>query len=388
MQLTSSYSSARAWKANGMDAQQKIRQSELREKRERVYRFLEKHRLDGLWLARRDNFAWYTGGGENCVIEDPVGQASLLLTRTHSYLIADYVEAERLLAEELVGQNFELQTHPWYETDARANLLSELTHGLRIGADTPWPGFQLLDQAIARLRFVLTPSEQYRYRTLCHDASAIMQSIARSIVPGQTEREVAAEITRRCINVGITPSLLLVGADRRVLNDRHPLPRDNPIFNCASLMLVGARGGLQAALARLVAVGHLPADLDARHRAATHVEAAYIHATRPGVSLSDILEIGARAYAAEGYPDEWRVHIQGGIIGYAPREFNATPDADLVIEPFEAVAWLPGIGGAVSEDTFLVLPDCNDMLTNSHDWPMVEVQIEGATYYRPDILRL
>jgi antitoxin VapB len=103
--------------------------------------------------------------------------------------------------------------------------------------------------------------------------------------------------------------------------------------------------------------------------------------------LDHILKFGMTAYADAGYPDEWQCHWQGGLIGYAPREVEAMPGLSTVVEPFQAAAWLPSISGTKSEDTFLVLPDRNEMLTNTTDWPMLQIEIDGQVYLRPDILR-
>jgi Xaa-Pro dipeptidase len=368
-----------------------LRRVEFQEKQRRVLRFLAERQLDGVWLARRDNFAWYTGGGDSHVIEDYThGEAGLLILREVSYLITNNIEAQRMIEEEVAGLPLEVIDYPWYQGQEQQALLESLAGERRIGSDTPMPdlGFEMLAGDFVTLRFVLTPAEQKRYRALCRESAGILEEVARSVEPGKTEREIGAEVFWRCHRAGITPVVVLVGADERLSRYRHPLPKGNPVHTYAMLVLVGVRGGLQTALTRLVAVNELPARIVGRHRAVTRVEAVYIHHTRPGHTLGQILEIGAAAYAAEGYPDEWHRHFQGGLIGYAPREIEAVPGLDTVVEPFQAAAWLPSITGTKSEDTFLILPDRNEMLTNTENWPMLQIEIERQTYYRPDILRL
>lgn len=362
-------------------------QTELEEKHLRVLRFLDVKKLDGVWLTRRANFAWSTCGGDSHVIEDYTqGEAGLLILRDKTYLVTNNIEAKRMAEEEADG--FEVVAYPWYDAEQQKKLFASLVGSRRIGSDVPISDMRLVADEFATLRFVLTVAEQVRFRALCRECGEIIENVARRVRPNKTEREIAAEIFQQCHGCGITPVVVLVGADERIARYRHPLPKDNPVHVYAMLVLVGVRGGLQAALTRLVAVDKLPEGIAQKHEAVTRIEAAYIHHTRPGKTLGQVLEIGAAVYAAEGYPDEWQKHFQGGLIGYAPREVETVPGLDIVVQPFHAAAWLPSISGTKSEDTFLVLPERNEMLTNTTDWPFIEVKIEGCTYYRPSILRL
>ena len=364
------------------------RQTELTEKQQRVQHFLAEHELDGVWLARRANFAWFTGGGDSHVIEDYTqGEAGLLLLRDKNYLITNNIELRRLCEEETPGLPLVTGTYPWYDAEQPEKLIRSLVDERRIGADMPWPRTELIADEFASLRFVLTAAEQRRFRALCCDCGEILEGIAREVRRGQTERQIAAEIFGQCQRGGITPVVVLVGADDRIAQYRHPLPKDNPVHTYAMLVLVGVRGGLQAALTRLVAVDELPPALIEKHRAVTQIEATYIHHTRPGRTLGQVLAIGAQAYAAAGYPDEWQKHYQGGLCGYAPREVETVPGLDVMVQAYQAAAWLPSISGTKSEDTFLILPDRNEMLTNTDRWPLLDCVVDGQHYARPDILR-
>jgi len=80
-----------------------------------------------------------------------------------------------------------------------------------------------------------------------------------------------------------------------------------------------------------------------------------LSASKPGTTVGDVLEVAADEYAAQGYPEEWRHHHQGGITGYRGREVFAVPGEPTVLPGSCAVAWNPSItGGAKSEDTALV----------------------------------
>jgi hypothetical protein len=72
----------------------RLLQDELNEKRSRVSRFLNDYRLDGVWLALPENFAWYTAGGNS----NP--NTGLLVLKDVTYLIAPTADGERILQEE------------------------------------------------------------------------------------------------------------------------------------------------------------------------------------------------------------------------------------------------------------------------------------------------
>lgn len=361
----------------------RLLQDELNEKRNRVSRFLNDYRLHGVWLALPENFAWYTAGGSS----NP--NTGLLILKDVTYLIAPTADGERLLQEEINGHGVELRPYDWHRPQAKTDLLARLTNGLKIGSDVRCADqFLLLPQEIARLRVLLTPAEQYRYRVLCGELTRLVHDTAYQIKSGQSEREVAAEITYQLLKVGITPTRLLVGADSRLRRYIDVPPTDNRICEMATLSVIGQRSGLQATLTRLVAVDKITTEVEGQHRAVAKVAAHYIHYTRPGRTFREILEIGAGVYAKEGYAGEWEAHCQGGLIAYAPCELQATPETSQRVEPYQAMAWQASIGGIKSEDTMLVLPDRITVLTRTDDWPVIEIQLDGENYYQPDILRL
>jgi antitoxin VapB len=101
----------------------------------------------------------------------------------------------------------------------------------------------------------------------------------------------------------------------------------------------------------------------------------------------------SRAYAEAGHPDAWHEHYQGGPIGYRQREFEIAPAQresrwfSQRIESGHAVAWNPSVtGGGKAEDTFLVEDDGLRCLTETGEWPQVEVR-GGARTGVMDIAR-
>jgi Xaa-Pro dipeptidase len=138
-----------------------------------------------------------------------------------------------------------------------------------------------------------------------------------------------------------------------------------------------------------VCAGEPAGELAARHRAACAVEAAMIEATRPGRTWQQALDAGRAAYAAAGFPDEWREHVQGGPVGYLSREFDVVPgtaSAQTVIRSGDAFAWNPTVRGGKSEDTFIVTAGHASPVSNTPDWPSLTVHTAAGAASRPAIL--
>ena len=77
---------------------------------------------------------------------------------------------------------------------------------------------------------------------------------------------------------------------------------------------------------------------------------------------------------------------QGGPTGYLPRERIAVPNDPMEVLVNQAFAWNPSIRGTKSEDTVLVGADGNEILSAADRWPLLDVELDGPTWQRPDIL--
>jgi antitoxin VapB len=175
-----------------------------------------------------------------------------------------------------------------------------------------------------------------------------------ALEPGATEDHLAADLLARL--PGLRAPVVLVAADERIERYRHPLPVGAPIRRRVMLVLVAERWGLNVAITRFRELEPPSDGLRARIGAVEEVEQAFHEATRAGATLGDVFAAGQRAYAAAGYPEEWRDHHQGGTIAYQGRETIATPDDATPIVAGMAFAWNPSIRGAKAEDTFVLEP--------------------------------
>ena len=280
-------------------------------------------------------------------------------------------EDSRVRAEERWGElGFDFEPYPWYES-------APLPPGL--------PPPEEVERALAPLRRTLSEEEIGRYRVAgAETAEAMVETIER-VEPSLRELGAAGELAGRLAARGFVSAVVLVAGEERQPLHRHPLPTEAPLGKHALLAATAERDGLHVSLTRLVSFGTPPAELAERVRSAAQVDSAMLGASRPGTTTGEVLDVAAAAYAALGFPDEWRLHHQGGITGYRGREIFAVPDEPTPLPPLGAVAWNPSIaGGAKSEDTALVSVAGVEVVTRTPSLP--ELELDGLT--RPTIAEL
>jgi len=108
--------------------------------------------------------------------------------------------------------------------------------------------------------------------------------------------------------------------------------------------------------------------------------------TRPGIPAREVLQKGIDAYHAKGYPEEWKLHHQGGSIGYTGRDYRVhlkTPD---LIQENQGFTWNPSITGTKSEDTILATSEGPEMITKPILYPTLSMTVAGISFTRPAIL--
>ncbi|MEW5721366.1 MAG: M24 family metallopeptidase, partial [Chloroflexota bacterium] len=299
------------------------------------------------------------------------GAATLLVTPSARHLITNNLEAERFEQEEkLQDQGWEFHVAPWY---ARDDTLARLTRGMRVGVDSPMPGALDLSDDLMRLRIMLTPEERERLRVLGRLCTEAIEATARAMQPGQTEQTISARLAYEAELRGVQAVINIVASDWRVGAFRHALPTAKPLEKYAMLVLNGRRWGLVCSVTRFVHFGKMPDGLRRASDAVAQIAATCLEATRPGKSLGEIFRLAVQTYAALGFADEWRIHHQGGAVGYEPREFFITSDSTETVIEGQAYVWNPSIGLARSVDTFLVGESENELLTASRSWPQLSV---------------
>ncbi len=361
--------------------------NEFAHKQQNLQALVERHKLDGIVLKRVSSFAWATCGAASYVnTAAGEGEAALLVTRKGRWLFTNNIEAPRLKQEEqLERQGWEFQVNPWYEP---AQKLDKKARGLKLGADCAFPGALDLSDEIALLRASLTPEEADRFRMLGRLCARAMQKTVNALRPRQTEHEIASRLAREAERLGVQAIVNLIATDERIFNFRHPLPTQKKLENYALLVLCGRRAGLVCSISRLVHFGPLPEALRRKAEAVAQVDAALIAGTCPGRPIGEILQDGIEMYARTGFAEEWKLHHQGGLAGYEPRELVARPGVSARAAALQAYAWNPSITGTKSEDTVLMSEKGIQNLTEMEGWPAISTEINGQTIMRPGILEI
>lgn len=360
---------------------------EIQEKERRVREFLKEKNLQALLLKRQANFSWMTGGGLNVVgTATELGNASLLITEKGKCLITNNIEAPRMVEEErLEEQGYRVRIFPWYEEREPA-LVREIVGSGKIGCDWPFPDAEMVAGEVARLRYSLTPEEVVRYRWLGARVSAALEQTMIGAEKGEKESAVVGRLCRELWKDRIDTMGMMSGADERIARFRHCIPTEKRVEKFLMVSVNARKGGLIVCLTRFVHFGKVPQELRERYEANVFVDCVFMAASRPGVPAREVLRKGIEAYAAKGYPEEWKLHHQGGSIGYAPRDYRTTAETPDVVQENQPFAWNPSITGTKSEDTILATARGVELITKPVFYPALSCEAVGSTFVRPNIL--
>jgi Xaa-Pro aminopeptidase len=360
---------------------------EIKEKERRVRDFLQAKQLKALLLKRQANFSWMTCGSLNLVgITTEFGATSLLITEDSKFVISNNIEAPRMIEEEgLEKQGFIPRVFPWHQ-DQEAAFVKELVGDGPVGSDVSFPNATVLVEDIARLRYSLTPEEIDRYRWLGERVSLALEKTVMKTRKGEKESAVVGRLCNALWKDRIDPITLMCAADDRVAKFRHPIPTEKKIEEYLMVSVNARKWGLIVSLTRFVHFGRLPRELKKKYEANVFIDCTFMVHTRPGIPAKDVLRKGIDAYKEKGYPEEWKLHHQGGSIGYTGRDYRANFNTPDLVQVNQAFTWNPSITGTKSEDTILATPEGPEMITKPMDYPTLSMKVEGISFKRPAIL--
>jgi Xaa-Pro aminopeptidase len=360
---------------------------EWKEKERRVREFMASEGYGAVLLKRQANFCWMTCGGLNLVgITTELGANGLLITADRKFVVTNNIEAPRMIQEEgLEAQGFSMEIYPWHE-ERETSIVKALAGGKRFASDVPFPGADAVPEKIARLRYSLTPEEVERYRWLGERVSLNLEQTLMETRRGEKESEVVGKLCLKLWQDRIDPVTLMAAADERVYRFRHPIPTEKRFDSYLMVSVNARKWGLIVSLTRFLHFGRLPADLRERYLANVFIDCTFMAETRPGVPARDVLGKGLEAYRKTGYAEEWRLHHQGGSIGYTGRDYRTHFDTTEVVAVNQAFTWNPSITGTKSEDTILATPTGMEMITRPMIYPTLSATAAGVTFERAAIL--
>ena len=363
--------------------------TEVGEKIDRLCQLLAARNARAAVLTEAGSVAWLTAGITNPIERgNPASPVWIVVTPVETIALTTNVEYPRLL-ERFARIGIRLEAVAWYEPDGLPRTAAEI---VGVGAEAVVSDDASLgvgaDDLVA-VRLALLPPERERLTALGRDAAHALERALRDWKPGEHDFDIQACAAEHLERVGALGVCLFVGGDERVELFRHPLPVGVKVERFVMAVVVAERGGLHAAATRFASAGRLPGSVAAAQAAALSIEGAVLDACRAGATYGDVVRTLATAYASADQPDAWRDHYQGGPIGYRQREFEIVPTQttsrwyDTRLADGHAMAWNPSVaGGGKAEDTFLLAGGELRQVTETGDWPTVEV----AGRARPAVL--
>lgn len=332
-------------------------------KRQRVLHIMDAAETDSLLLTSNTALCWYLDGSRMHISLAGAPIAAMLVTRDGDHLVTFNNEAERLATEE-VPSEIAVHAAPWHGS------LHAVAHELT-GGDPLAESEVAVKLRGARQAFL--PAESARYARLNADTAAALTDVLSRATPATTEFEIAAQLASRIVAMGAEPLVLLCnGASRSAF--RHPLPTHSRLGRRAMAVVCARRHGLVANVTRWVRFdGGTPAELDAEFRLMA-VEADIFDATVPDARLDSIFREIKRAYVRHGFgPDQWTLHHQGGVAGYAGRDPRATALTDDQVVLNQTFTWNPSGPGVKIEDTVQLTEAGITVLSVDPRWPATSV---------------
>lgn len=365
------------------------RLQEVQIKLARIRKLMDEHNLQAVLLKKQANFSWLTAGGYNIVgVASEMGVASLLVTAKNQYVIANRIEAARMMEEEDLDRlGFELLTHEWYE-DREIELVQEVVGKGSVGCDAHVSNYSNLDGLIKVLRYELTEGEIERYLFLGTKLSTAIEKVLATIKPGDTEAEITGRLAEEVWQDRIDPTGYMAAADHRARLYRHPIPTMNKVQDYIMLCMNARYKGLITTITRFAHFGPVSAELQRQYADNVEIECAMIANTRIGQPLTVPFLKALDLYASKGYKDEWKLHHQGGSMGYYARDVKVTHSTTEVVYPNQAFCWNPSITGTKSEDAFIATPDGPLMISKPITFPTLRFEVDGIEFIRPAILEL
>ncbi len=360
---------------------------EIDEKVQRVRAFLNERSYDALVLTQVRNFSWLTAGiaDNQIILGSERGTASLVVTKDgRRFVVASVSELPRLVAEGLSGLGYEAKGLAWTDTNVGA-AIKKIVGSERVLSDTAITGLDTAD--VVALRSPLTDTEIVKLRWLAKNTAEAVVEVIEGLSPGVSERSIEARTSDALLRRKIRPTVLMVGTDERLAHYRHTPPTDFATLETDAMIAVSAkRWGLTVSVTRLVHFGDPTPEMTRKVTAAAKVSATLQSRLKPGVSSGELFTAMTRVYADAGFPDEWRLHHQGGAIGYSERDWYALPDGQQRVAARQAFVWNPTVQGTKVEDTVLVNKNGIENLTLTEGWPVVVTTVDGKAIRSPAIL--
>lgn len=361
------------------------RRADIEAKQAQIASLLQEVGAEGLLVLDPDNFTWLTSGGAARGALDPAEMPGLYLNADQRWLLSSNVDSQRLFDEELNGLGFQLKEWPWHW--GREQMLADLCRNRTVVCDMPFEAAkQVIRDRLCLLRRRMSTYEQACLAAVGQLVSHALEATCRHLQPGDTEREAAGQLSHRLLHRGATPVRIEAAADGRSRQYRQGGFTGTHVREYAVLTVTARKYGLCATASRSVCFGSPEPQLAREHDTACKVSATYLASSWPDAVPREVLGLGRRVYLLTDSEHEWRLAPQGHVTGRSPVELALLPKTEDVIQAGWVVTWNARVGAASSCDTFLVAENGPLVVTPTEFWPSKRIRVQGAEFYRPDIL--
>jgi Xaa-Pro aminopeptidase len=226
---------------------------------------------------------------------------------------------------------------------------------------------------IEELRTVKDPSELELLSTACRISVAAIADVFAQIRPGVTERQLAAALDRRMVDLGADgiafETIVASGPNGAI---PHHVPADRPLRRGDLITMdFGAQyGGYHADMTRTVALGEPAGWQREIYELVAAAQRAGIEAARPGADVGDVDAAARDLIRDAGHGDHFGHGLGHGVgleiheaptIGYA-RTGKLGSRVPVTVEPG---VYLTGRGGVRIEDVLVVGADGPGLLTTT-----------------------
>jgi antitoxin VapB len=353
-------------------------------KREKLRSWLASHNFDGIVISRRDNFAWLTTGGDNRVINcSEVGVGHIVITPDRAYLVAYYMDSDRMIEDQVPGQSYDQVTLYWYQGDER--IYARDLAGARVAADTKIDGAYYAAEEIKDLQWPLNDIEVERTRWIGSKIGEILGRVLHEVEPGMTEREIQTILHAEIIRSAMDYEVAIVGSDDRIHRYRHVLATDKRLDRYLLLGPVVRRWGLFGLVSRSMHFGEPPPEVRRAFEAAATIEGRVISMLEPGLPFAGILECQKVWYEELGIPNGWIYHFQGGPTGYTLVD-GARSMTKKVVQSPQPFSWFITVPGAKVEELTLLSPAGKEIVSLQGNWPTLQVETAQGPISVPGML--
>lgn len=360
---------------------------EVKEKTNRIYEFFNKTGYEAMIIGRRDNFAWYTCGGDNRVLATTeLGFTVLVITKEKVYGIAHTMDGPRVFDEELEKLEIEPVFLKWYESGL-AEKAVQFIKGKKALSDIPVDGAEYSPEKIYCLHCPLTEKELEKCRWVGEKIEEIISNVANETKPGMTEYDIQAMLLYEFGRYDLITDNLLVGSDERILKYRHPVPTDKKVARFVLLHPAVNKWGLHANITRMVYFGDkVPYDILEKYDVANILEAAAISMCIPGEKFSRIFDVRKELLKQYGFENDWEYHFTGGTTGYLLCDACVCSKPEATVSLNQTYDWFITLPGIKVEELSANTSKGREILSVTGKWPVKDYSFNGMTFKLPEIL--